>query len=1083
MSRSLRKDIFRQIWHSPRRFVAILLIVMLGVSFFAGVRATCPDMRLTLDAYYDEYRASDIHLLSTYGFNDDDVAAVKEAVGDGEVQPAYFVDGFAQAGDNRLLIHFLSYSLENPDSLNQPVLMEGRLPVAADECVLDEHLIESGYFQIGDTLTVDSKEDEGITDSLDRLTYTVVGSVRSTYYISVDRGSSSKGTGSLSGFAFLPEENFSSSVYTDLYLTSASTAGLSRFEDAYKDQMEALTDRLEAAGDTRNPQRLQELREEIDSQLEEARAEVEKGEQELADGAQQLEEARQEVEDGIKALEEQEQTYEEGIQEAKEQLDAAKEQLDASLTQLNESQQQLNDGQAELATGRQTLEEKQQQWNEGQESLQQLEMGIAQLEQTLAALPEGAPQEAALRQQLEQLQAQYDTASDTLESGARELEQGWAQWEESNRQLQEAQAALEEGREQYESGLAAYEDNLAQWETSKEDGSRQLEEGRSQLEQAQQELADAQQTWDEESAEAEQKLADARAQIADGEEQRDALEEPQWIVLDLERNAGFVSYEQDTDRVAAIGRVFPLIFFLVAALVSLTNMTRMVEDDRAVIGLYKALGYGRMAIALKYLVYAGMAAVGGIVLGLLWGEKLFPWIIADAYGILYSMPPLLMPYNGYYSLMAALGALICVVIPAFAVCQKELFSTPASLMRPRAPKEGKRILLERIKPVWKHLNFSKKVTCRNIFRYKKRLLMTILGIAGCTALVFTGFGLRESIQSIVGKQYDEIQKYDMQAGLPDGSDEERRTQLDEFLDGQSTVEDHRYFLQKSLDVITDEGMKSAYLLVPEDLEGLDRFITLRDRKSQEAETLSDDGIIVTEKLCSMLGIEVGDTIQLKDADNQVWECTVSGITENYVQHYLYMSPALYQKLSGSVPEMNTVLGQLSDTSEEAEDALSSALIAQDLVSSVSFNTSIRQNFSDMISAMDIVVVVLILSAAALAFIVLFSLTTINIDERRRELATLKVLGFYDRETSMYIYRENGILTVLGVLFGLLFGAVLLAYIITTVEVDMVMFDRTVGWTTYVLATVMTIFFSLLVNLLMNRVIRKIDMVESMKSVE
>lgn len=361
--------------------------------------------------------------------------------------------------------------------------------------------------------------------------------------------------------------------------------------------------------------------------------------------------------------------------------------------------------------------------------------------------------------------------------------------------------------------------------------------------------------------------------------------------------------------------------------------------------------------------------------------------------------------------------------------------------------------------------------------------MTILGIAGCTALVFTGFGLRESIQSIVGKQYDEIQKYDMQAGLPDGSDEERRTQLDEFLDGQSTVEDHRYFLQKSLDVITDEGMKSAYLLVPEDLEGLDRFITLRDRKSQEAETLSDDGIIVTEKLCSMLGIEVGDTIQLKDADNQVWECTVSGITENYVQHYLYMSPALYQKLSGSVPEMNTVLGQLSDTSEEAEDALSSALIAQDLVSSVSFNTSIRQNFSDMISAMDIVVVVLILSAAALAFIVLFSLTTINIDERRRELATLKVLGFYDRETSMYIYRENGILTVLGVLFGLLFGAVLLAYIITTVEVDMVMFDRTVGWTTYVLATVMTIFFSLLVNLLMNRVIRKIDMVESMKSVE
>ena len=632
-----------------------------------------------------------------------------------------------------------------------------------------------------------------------------------------------------------------------------------------------------------------------------------------------------------------------------------------------------------------------------------------------------------------------------------------------------------------ESGQAAYETGLKEFESSKKEGKKQLDEARQKLADGKTEWADAQREYDEQSPEAKEKLADARAEIEDGRNKRDSLAEPQWIALDLDKNEGFAGYAQDTDRIAAIGLIFPLIFFLVAALVSLTNMTRMVEDDRELIGLYKALGYRRFAIAGKYLLYAGLATVAGILLGILVGQKLFPFIICDAYGILYRLPAASIPYNLEYSLWAAGGALVCSVLPAFLVCQTELFSSPASLMRPRAPKEGKRILLERVTFLWKRFNFSKKVTCRNIFRYKKRLLMTVVGIAGCTALIFTGFGLRDSIQSIVVKQYDEIQKYDMLVGFDTDAAAEDQKAADSLLTAET--QRHMYFLQKTVDVMNDGGMKSATLLVPGDMSRLSEFVDLRTRKGHEPLSLGQDGIVITEKVSSLLGIHTGDTVQLKDADNQVLTVKVAGVTENYALHYVYMSPELYTELAGGPPVNNAALCQLKETGEEAEEDLSARLLANEAVTSTSFNTSLRQNFSDMISSMNIVVVVLILSAAALAFIVLFSLTTINIDERRRELATLKVLGFYNGETAMYIYRENIILTLLGIFAGLALGAGLLHFVITTVEVDMVMFARSVSWFNYLIAALMTAVFAGLVNLLMTRVIGKIDMVESMKSVE
>lgn len=617
----------------------------------------------------------------------------------------------------------------------------------------------------------------------------------------------------------------------------------------------------------------------------------------------------------------------------------------------------------------------------------------------------------------------------------------------------------------------------------KSDGTEQLNKARRELTDFRNNFEEARSQYLNNKSESLKKLDEAKQSVIDGEKKLDELKEPEWFALDLSKNTGFEGYKQDTARVAAIGLVFPLIFFLVAALVSLTNMTRMVEDDRTNIGVLKALGYGRMAIASKYLIYAGTAALGGIAFGVFIGGKLFPWVIYEAYGILYKLPTLMMPINIESSVQAGLGALVCAVVPVFLVCQKELMSSPASLMRPRAPKEGKRILFERITVFWNHLNFSQKVTCRNIFRYKKRLLMTVFGIAGCTALIFTGFGLKESIQRMVPIQYDLIQKYDMLLNLKENSSCEKNKNLEDLLNAKDNISDYLFFHQQTVDVLANNQIYSASLIVPLDEQRFSQFISLRDRNSGQDIDLEDNSIVLSEKICRMLGVHKGDTVDLKNADNQTIKATVENITENYIFHYIYMTPALYKQLYGFNPVLNAAYGRLNDKSEYTEDSISASLLGSDAVSTVSFNTSIRSNFNDMIKALDIVVMVLIISAAALAFIVLFSLTSINIDERKRELATLKVLGFYDGETEMYLYRENIILTLFGVIAGLFLGCFLLSFVLTTAEVDMVMFTRKTGWSIYLLSSLMTLLFAAVINVLMNRVIKRIDMVESLKSIE
>ena len=534
----------------------------------------------------------------------------------------------------------------------------------------------------------------------------------------------------------------------------------------------------------------------------------------------------------------------------------------------------------------------------------------------------------------------------------------------------------------------------------------------------------------------------------------------------------------------AIGEVFPVIFFLVAALISLTTMTRMVEEQRTQIGTMKALGYERHSIAGKYLGYALLATVSGSVVGILFGEKVFPYIIINAYGIMYQhMNDIVIPYNVRYGLGAAAAALACTLLATILSCYKELREQAAELMRPPTPKQGRRVFLERVKFIWKHLNFSWKASIRNLVRYKKRLFMTIFGIGGCMALMLVGFGLKDSIMAIVDIQYEEIQLYDGNIILTDDATDADKNNIVAELEKDSAMAGATEGILTQISVGAGDEWHDVYLDVPKDVEEFSEFVVLQDRVTNEKYQLDDSGAIITEKMSTELDVEQGDTIIIRDDDKGDLEVKISAVCENYMGHYLYMTPEFYEKIYGETPDYNCIFYKTADRITEEAERLGEEALAMPGALSISYTTDLREQVDNMLGALDEVIVVLIISAGMLAFVVLYNLNNINITERQRELATLKVLGFYNGEVAMYVYRENIVLTFLGAVFGIVLGKILHRFIIVTVEIESVMFGRNIDLSSYIYAFLLTILFSLFVNGVMHFKLKKINMVESLKSVE
>ena len=1093
-------DTLREVHHTFPRFLSLLVLSALAVCFLAGLRATAPDMKLSADASFDQQNLMDLHIASTLGLTQEDVDAIAEEEGVASVQGAYTIDALVPMDNQEMVVKVLSYSGEG--DVNQPALVEGRLPEGEDECLVEPLFLELSGLSIGDTISLDTGEKD-YADALSVEEVTIVGTANSPLYIALDRGSSTLGTGSVDAFLILPVESFTMDYYTDAYLLAEGASELETYSDEYEELVDQLAQQLEPLSKERSALRYDEASQAISDAEEELAQAEEEANQQLTDAEAEITSSRQELDDAKKQLE-----------DAKKQLDSGEAQYAAGMEQLESGWQALDAASLELEDGKEQYEQGQTAYQaalalyqiqaaavERQlETQAELEASTqARTQATQAALQ--AATEAALEDPLsymevynrvyeETYQSVYDTAYAQAYAQAQENSSQWqelqtskAQLDQTKAQLDAAKAQLNQGEIEYRAGVRQLESSQRQLEASREEldqGWEDYETGLQQWEDGEKAYQEGYESYTQSRQEAEDQLKDGRKEVEQAKRDLTLLEDGEWYILDRNTNTGYVSYSMDADRIANLAAVFPLIFFLVAALVSLTTMTRMVEEQRTTIGGLKAMGFSRGSIAIKYVGYGFLSSVIGAVLGLAVGLTLLPWIICTAWSAMYTIGDIHYSFEAATSLLAAGAAVGTVTLAALLACFSTLAATPAQLMRPKAPPVGKRIFLERITPLWRKLSFHYKITLRNLFRYQKRFWMTVAGIGGCAALIVTAFGVRGSIMGVMEEQFDVLYHYSAQVGLVDEITPLELEEVEDTLSESGLVDDSLACRVETVTAQSESYTLDCYLQTTPSQEELSRFVELRHRTDDVPVTLPDDGAVITEKMASLLGVEVGDTITL-DGESRV-TITVADITEHYVQHYIYVSDTYYETLFGEAPTANAVLVDFP-VEESGAGELESQLVSLDGVSSLTLLSDTADTFSSSMESVDYAVILIIFCAAALAFVVLMNLTNINITERLRELATLKVLGFYNREVSAYIYRENAILTVFGVLAGMVLGKFLHQWLILTVEVDMVMFDRVLDLSSYLWAAVLTVVFSLAVNLTARRKLRDLDMVEALKSVE
>ena len=1200
MKSAMQKDFWREVGHTKSRFFSIMILVALSVAFLSGLKATAPDMKHTGDDYLDSLHLADFQVLSTLGLTDEDIDALKKQENIENAEGEYVLDAFAAAGGSETVVKILSLSEQG---ISDVLLREGRMPARADECVVEEGMLSLLDIAIGDTITLTpgSKMEDALADD----TYTVVGTVRSPVYISVERGTSTIGSGTARAYLYLPRGAFALDYYTAAYVRVSGAAEMTAFYDDYDDYIDDVIDSLEDFADARAQLRHDELVEEATEKLDDAQEELDKAKAEadekLGDAEKELKDARKKLDDGWRdyrdgqqeladsrvklddakaELENGEQEYQDGLAEYEEavaEYEKGLAEYEDGKKKYEQSQQQLNAGAQELAEGKKQLDEGQKQLDalgstvtgaldgtgspyedkpdqliedlgkgdqtaaattdaaldgmrarlsagiaqaqstidtlngqiaqlsaalqnpalsdeeragyekglaEAQAGLAQAEAQKAQMEQQLAQLKDvNSGSIAQSKQQLDKGQAEYSSGRAELAAGSRELAAGKKQLDEAKAELDDVPAQLQEAKQKLSDARKELDDGWKEYYDGEEkyaDGKQELAEAYTELQSGEKDYRAGLREYEDGKAEADEKIADAQAKIADARRKVADIESCEWYLFGRSYNPGYTGFGQDAERMANLASVFPVIFFLVAALVCLTTMTRMVEEQRVQIGSLKAMGYSSLAISRKYIFYGLLPSLTGGLMGLVIGYILFPKMIFMAYQIMYQVPDIeLRAYPGI-SAFSVLAAVACTTLATLWACLATLRETPASLMRPRTPKAGKRVFLEYIRPLWKRMSFTHKVTARNLFRYQKRFWMTVIGIGGCTALIIAGFGMRSSLLFTMTRQYDELFHYSAQVTLADNVLSEEREAVEDFLSSDARIVSYVPATASSATVATSGYSTTAYIEVMASDE-IGKVVDLFDYKSGEPITMGDDGVYINQKLSELLGVKIGDTFFL-DGEGR-GDVTVAGIYEHYTGHFIYMTPTYYENALHAGSEPNAYLMNFTSDDTDTCNAIFEKLLDLSGVATTSRMRDTQDTYMHSMERVDFVVVIIILAAAALAMVVLFNLSNINITERQRELATIKLLGFYDREVSAYVYRENIVLTVFGILIGCFMGHWLHIYLVRSTEIDLMMFGRQTKATAYLYAAILTTIFSFLVNVLAHFRMKKIDMVESLKSAE
>lgn len=1067
------KTTYREIRQSFGRYFAILAIVALGVGFFVGLMVVTPAMVRNGGRYLNSHDLYDLRLLSTLGFEKDSVEAFTGREDVKAVEGAVSSDFLAvdESGKSRVLVAQTLLEVQN-----QVELKVGRLPEAADEIVVDSSLFSKD--DIGKTIQVSDENSEETADLFAYDVYTIVGVADASYYINYQRGSTTLGTGRVSCFVYMLPDGFDTDYYTEIFVRLDQNDKI--YSDVYKAKIEELKTWAEPIAEQEAQNRYDSLKADAQQKVDDAQKELR---DQTADARTDLEEAKQKLTDGQKEL-----------ADGKEQIADAKKQLQQAKQTLAQKQTELNNGRAQLADGRSQLEAGQAQLDSARAQLNAV-IAAAQSAGSQAGAESGvsgstAASPAQLQQQLAQLDAQQavlDAQRNQLESSAAELTAG-------------------------EKQLAAAKQELSSQE-------EQLNEQEQKLADAEKELADGQKEYEDGLQTLDEKTADAKEEIADAQKQIDEIKEPDVYMLGRDTNIGYASYENDSTIVAGIAKVLPFFFFLVAALVCMTTMNRMVEEQRTQIGVLKALGYSEVRIMGKYLFYAGSAAWIGSVIGFLIGSTIFPTVIWNAYKIMYHMGDYELMFDPWLALASLAVALLCSVGVTWLTCRYELMSTAANLIRPKSPKSGRRVWLEHIPFVWNRMSFLAKVSVRNVFRYKQRFFMMVVGIGGCTALLVTGYGIKDTIADIADMQYEEVQLYDMSATLKEGypaadaaageqgiaaagmaeqqantesasagtsavggevTDSADFSELTEVLSESS--EDWMPFCEISMDLTGRSGVKTANVVIPQDTGAAQEYIRLRTEDGEDIPWPGEEEAVISAKLARKCGIRVGDTVTLRTEDGEKLKVKVTALSRNYIYNYVYISPETWKLDNGSDPVYKSVYIHASEGAQENR-ALSEKLLACGVVSAVSVNADMLNQVNKMMGSLDAVVLLVILCAGALAFIVIYNLTNINITERIREIATIKVLGFRPKETASYVFRENVVLTALGTIVGLGAGICLHRFVMANIDVDMVAFQPRVLPFSFVKSVLLTFLFMVIVDIVMYLKLERINMAESLKSVE
>ena len=1109
MRSALNKDFIRDILKSKGRFLSIVAIVALGVAFFTGVKSSPIVMKTSSDKYYDKYNLMDIRLISTLGLTDKDVDDIKNIEGVEGVYPTYSIDVISiyNSTEKVLKVHGLDLNKLNDKKnyINQLKLIKGRLPQKSGECVLEIPKIKALNYPIGSEISLSSGKDDKLSKSLSKSKYKVVGYVETPYYLSQEKGNSSIGGGVIEGAIMIPESDFKMDTYTEMFLTVKSAKELDTYGDEYSNLVKTVTDKIENMKNKLTTRRYNEVVKKAEDKIQKQEDKLSKAKKDFDKGKKEYEENKLKSENEIKEAENKILDASEQIEDGKAQLKNEKkrafEQIEEGKVKLASAETDLKNGQKKYQTAlkkfnsnKKTAESEikkaESDLEELSNQIDDLKNGNKLIEKQLQNEQLSEVERSELENKLNEnlyilsvMQQKYKDGTDKLESSKSELLLGEKKLKETKATLEASEKKIANEKTKLKSSEKLAEEKFKKAEEELYQRENQIEEAKLELKENKAKLKTELNKAKKELQEAEEKIADGEEKIKDAKKQIKKIEKPTLYILDRDSHQSFVEYEGCANSIDALAKIFPVFFFAVAALVCLTTMTRMVDEQRINIGTLKGLGYKTSQISKKYILYALIACLTGSILGLAIGFSVFPTVIFFAYGMMYSIENIVYVFSIPIAIGITSLALIIITLSAYMACRKELKETPAILMRPKAPKSGKRILLERVPFIWNRFSFISKVTVRNIFRYKKRFLMTVLGIAGCTALILTGFGIKDSIEMILTGQYGTLFKYDMSLVIQSDMTDKQIYELRKNLSDIDEINKYEFFSYENGDIKVNNTKKEITIVVPENLEKMDKFIHLQDRKTQNPIELNNKGIVLTEKIARDLGVKAGDEIELINSDDKKAKIKVSHITENYISHYAYISPENYIKLFEKDLDFNRLIGILNNPSVKIEDKLSKKLFDIETIDGITFNTASKETFHNTIKNLNYVVLIMIISAGALAFVVLYNLTNVNISERIREIATIKVLGFYDKEVSAYIYRENIILTIIGTVVGLGLGTILHKFIMVTVEIQSMMFGRVIDISSYFIAAVLTIVLSLFVNLAMFYKLRNVKMVESLKSVD